>query len=86
MDEKTLTVTIEGAAAERLAELAALSGRSADWYVAFMIEEYAERERALILDLKAAIKSANEGNVVPHEEAIRRLRAAIDGARQAAAE
>jgi predicted transcriptional regulator len=81
-----LSVTIRGEAARRLAELADLSGRTPEWFANFMIEEHADEERALVLELKRAVASADAGNTVSHEEAMRSIREAIDGARRTAAE
>lgn len=86
MADEKLTLTLEGQAAEKLARLAAESGHPPAVYAALMIEDYFEREMAEIGALKAAVKSADEGNLVPHEEVVRRLRAAIDRASQDAAE
>lgn len=82
MEETKLTVTIEGEAAARLIELAELSGRSAEWFANFMIAEYADRELGIVRDLKAAIRSADEGNVVPHEEVMVMGRSIIERARR----
>ena len=86
MADEKLTLTLEGKAADKLAALAAESGHSPAVYAALMIEDYFEREMAEIGALKAAVKSADEGNLVPHDEVVRRLRAAIDRAGQDAAE
>ena len=86
MAKAKTTVTIEGKAAERLAELTAASGRSADFYIAYMIEEYAARELRLIGEIREAQASIDRGEGIPHEEARRRFRATIDRARRPAAE
>lgn len=80
----TKTVTIEGEAAEQLAELAALSGRSEDWFANFMICEYAEREKRIVRDLKEGLESARAGNVVSHEEVMAEIDALLENAGAAA--
>jgi len=86
MAKAKTTVTIEGKAAEKLAELTAASGRSADFYVAYMIEEYAARELKLIAEIREAQASIARGEGIPHDEARRRFRETIDRARRPAAE
>lgn len=78
MSETRRSVTIRGKAAAKLAELAELSGRTEEWFANFMIVEYAERELEIVRSLKAAIKSADEGNVVPHEEVMAEIDAMIE--------
>ena len=86
MAKAKTTVTIEGKAAEKLAELTAASGRSADFYVTYMIEEYAARELRIIGEMKAARERVANGEGIPHEEAMQRLKATINRARRPAAE
>ncbi|WP_224002127.1 hypothetical protein [Aureimonas sp. SA4125] len=86
MAKAKTTVTIEGRAAQKLAELAAASGRSEDFYAAYMIEEYAAREMQLIASIKEAQASIDRGEGIPHEEARRRFQATIDRAKRPAAE
>ena len=86
MAKAKTTVTIEGRAATKLAELAAASGRSESFYAAYIIEEYAARELHIIAQLKEARASIERGEGIPHEEARRRFRATIDRARRPAAE
>jgi predicted transcriptional regulator len=86
MAKAKTTVTIEGKAAEKLAELAAASGRSEAFYAAYIIEEYAARELHIIGEMKAAAARVANGEGIPHEEAVRRFRATIDRARRPAAE
>jgi predicted transcriptional regulator len=82
-----LTVTFEGEAAERLAELAAASGRTPDWFADFIIREYAGRELAIVRDINRGIAEAEAGQTVSHEEAMARLDATIaDAAHRDAAE
>lgn len=86
MGEAGRTVATEGGAAERLAELAALPGRSEDWYANFMIGEYAVREPEIVRALKAGLESALAGTLVPHDGARDRFRATTKRARRPAAE
>ncbi|WP_206453742.1 hypothetical protein [Aurantimonas marina] len=82
MANEKLTVTLEGKAASKLAALAAESGHSPAVYAALMIEDYFEREMAEIGALKAAVKSADAGNLVPHEEVVARGRAIIEASKR----
>lgn len=77
MAEPTLTVTFEGDAAERLTELAAASGRTAEWFADFMIREYAARELEIVAQINAGIADAEAGRTVSQEEAMARLDATI---------
>ena len=72
MAKAKTTVTIEGKAAERLAQLAAASGRSEAFYAADIIEEYAARELRLISEIKearaasaAAFRSPSQAPFIP---------------------
>lgn len=86
MAKAKTTVTIEGKAAEKLAALAAASGRSEAFYVAYIIEEYAARELHIIAEMQAASARVASGGGIPQEEAVRRFQATIDRARRPAAE
>jgi predicted transcriptional regulator len=80
MAKAKTTVTIEGKAAEKLSELTAASGRSADFYVAYMIEEYAARELRIIGEMKAARERVANGEGIPHEEVMAEIDAIIEAA------
>ena len=80
MAKAKITVTIEGKAAERLAELITASGRSADFYVAYMIEEYAARELRIIGEMKEALASIDRGEGIPHDEVMAEMDALIEAA------
>lgn len=67
MEDRKLTVTVEGEAAVKLLELAEASGRAPDFYVTFLIEEYAKREMRIIDQLKQGLESVRAGNTIPHE-------------------
>ena len=81
MAKAKTTVTIEGKAAEKLARLAAESGRSESFYVAYMIEEYATRELRIIGEMKAARERVANGEGIPHEEVMAEIDAIIEAAR-----
>ena len=80
MAKAKITVTIEGKPAERLAELTAASGRSADFYVAYMIEEYTARELRIIGEMKEALASIERGEGIPHDEVMAEMDALIEAA------
>ena len=80
----SLLEMLDEAARER--GLVVTVGRSADFYVAYMIEEYAARELRIIGEMKAARERVANGEGIPHEEAMQRLKATINRARRPAAE
>lgn len=77
MGKPTLTLTLEGEAAERLAALAEASGRTAEWYADFLIREYAGEELRIVRKIKEGIADAEAGETVSHEEAMAHLDATI---------
>lgn len=77
MAKAKTTVTIEGKAAEKLAELAAASGRSEAFYAAYIIEEYFAQEMQLITSIKEAQACIARGEGIPHERVVAEMDALI---------
>ena len=86
MAEGELTITLSGEAVHRLRRLAEESGHPPEVYLAVMLEDHFDDEMAEIAELKRIVERIDAGHTVPHEEATRRIRAAIDRAGQDAAE
>ena len=80
-----MTVTLEGRAAEMLADLCAASGHDPQTLFAVLIEDHFDEDMAEIRELKRRLARVDAGHFVTHEEAKRRIRAAMDGAGRDAA-
>ncbi|MCE7030260.1 hypothetical protein LZD57_19925 [Jiella sp. CBK1P-4] len=81
-----MTLTLSGAAADKLRRLSEASGHDPATYVGVMLEEHFAEDMAEIAELKRRIESADAGNVVSHDEARDQLRRAIAEAARDAAE
>lgn len=80
MSSTTMTVRLATEAKDKLARLAAHTNRSLSFLAGQAIADYAEREMAIVESIERGIEDAKAGRVVPHDEAMRRLHAAIDEA------
>ena len=71
----TLTVRLSPELKERLGELAERTRRTRSVLAGEAIADYVDRELAIIEGVQRGLEDVRAGRVVPHEEAMRRLRA-----------
>ena len=71
----TLTVRLSPELKERLGELAERTRRTRSVLAGEAIADYVDRELAIIEGAQRGLEDVRAGRVVPHEEAVRRLRA-----------
>lgn len=79
-DISTLTVRLSAELKERLGELAAKTRRPRSVLANEALADYVERELAAIEGVQRGLDDMRAGRVVPHEEAMRRIRRAIGAA------
>ena len=80
MTSTTMTVRLPTEAKDKLERLAGHTNRSLSFLAAQAIADYADRELSVVEGIERALADAAEGRVVPHDEAMRRIGAAIDRA------
>lgn len=78
MTSTTMTVRLPTEAKDKLERLAGHTNRSLSFLAAQAIADYAERELSVVEGIERALADAAAGRVVPHDEAMRRIRATID--------
>jgi len=72
----TLTVRMPASTKSKLAALAARTNRSKSYLVNDAIERYLERELEIVEGIEKGLADMKAGNVVHHDEAMARIRAA----------
>lgn len=77
---ETVTVRMPSETKARLEELARHTRRSKSFLAGEAIADYVERELAIVKAIERGLADVEAGRVVPHEEAIRRLRSTIERA------
>lgn len=75
---ETVTVRLAPETKARLEELAVETRRTKSFLAGEAIASYVERELAIVEGIKRGIADVKAGRVIPHEEAMRRLRATIE--------
>lgn len=83
MESTTLTVRIPPELKERLGELAERTHRTRSFLAGEAIAGYVERELDIIAGIERGVEDMKAGRVVPHDEAMARLRRTIRKARNA---
>jgi predicted transcriptional regulator len=81
MESTTLTVRLTPELKERLGELAARTRRTRSFLAGEAIAGYVERELDIIAGIERGVEDMKAGRVVPHDEAMARLRQTIRKAR-----
>ncbi len=76
----TLTIRVPGEVKEKLGRLAERTRRSRSFLAGEAIESYLERELAILEGIEQGRADIAADRAVPHEEAIARLRKAVDAA------
>lgn len=79
---ETVTVRIDSATKARLEELAQHTRRTKSFLAGEAIADYVERELAIVEGIKRGLADIEAGRVIPHKEAMRRIRATIDRAQK----
>jgi predicted transcriptional regulator len=83
MESTTLTVRIPPELKERLGELAERTRRTRSFLAGEAIAGYVEHELEIIAGIERGVEDMKAGRVVPHDEAMARLRQTIRKARNA---
>jgi predicted transcriptional regulator len=81
METTTLTVRLSAELKEKLDTLAEHTQRTKSFLAAEAIADYVARELAIIAGIERGLEDLRAGCLVPHEDAMRRIRATIDKAR-----
>jgi predicted transcriptional regulator len=76
----TITIRVTAEVKERLARLAHDTRRSRSFLAAEAVAGYVEREQAIIDGVKRGLADIAAGLLVPHDEAMTELSAAIEAA------
>ena len=80
MTSSTMTVRLPEATKERLGRLAERTRRSRSFLAGEAIADYVERELAIIEGIERGVADMEAGRVVPHDEAMERIRETIERA------
>lgn len=78
MSSTTMTVRLPTETKERLERLAGHTNRSLSFLAAQAIADYAERELSIVEGIERGLTDAARGKLVPHEDAMSRIGAAIE--------
>jgi predicted transcriptional regulator len=81
MESTTLTVRLTPELKERLGELAERTRRTRSFLAGEAIAGYVEHELEIIAGIERGVEDMKAGRVVPHDEAMARLRQTIRKAR-----
>ena len=81
MSSTTLTFRLSPELKDRLARLAARTRRTKSFLAGEAIAGYVDREHAITEGVERGLEDMREGRVVPHEEARRRIAAALEDAK-----
>ncbi len=79
-DSTTLTVRLKSQVKDRLALLSASTNRTSSFLAAEAIASYVDRELRIIAGIERGLADMRAGNLVPHDEAMDELDAAIEDA------
>lgn len=79
-DSATLTLRLPATLKERLGVLAEKTRRTRSFLAGEALADYVERELAIIEGIQQGLDDMRAGRVVPHEDAMRRIRQTIEKA------
>jgi predicted transcriptional regulator len=79
---ETVTVRLDSTTKSRLEELAQHTRRTKSFLAGEAIADYVERELKIVEGIKRGLADIEAGRTVPHDEAMRRIRATIDRAQK----
>jgi predicted transcriptional regulator len=77
MSSTTLTVRVSSDVKKRLDQLASRTQRTKSYLAAEAISGFVDRELAIIAGIRRGLDDMQAGRVVPHKQAMRRLRATV---------
>lgn len=80
MSSTSMTIRLSSDTQEKLARLAERTHRSVSSIAGQAIVDYAERELAIVEGIERGLSDLRNGDVVSHDEAMRRLHKAIGDA------
>lgn len=80
MPSTTLTVRLSPETKDRLATLSERTHRTRSFLAGEAIAEYVARELEIVAGIERGLDDARAGRVIPHDDAMRRLRATADRA------
>jgi predicted transcriptional regulator len=80
MSDVTVTVRMSKTLRDRLEVLSEETRRSKSFLGMEAIQHYVESEEEIILGIKRGLADVKAGRVVPHDKAMKRIRATIDKA------
>jgi predicted transcriptional regulator len=78
----TLTVRVAPKVKKQLDRLALSTKRTKSFLAGEAIADYVDRELEIVEGIKRGIEDMKAGRLIPHDEAMRRIRATIDRARK----
>ncbi len=73
----TITARIPAALAKKLEAYSKITKRTRSWLIEDILDKYVDNEIAIAKFVQEGIDSANRGESVPHEEAMRQIQAYI---------
>lgn len=76
----TITIRVEAETKQKLDRLAELTQRSRSWLAADALDRYLAEELEICEGIVEAMKDADAGNTIPHEEAMAIIEAAVERA------
>ena len=76
-DSTTMTVRLPSRVKRRLGRLATHTKRTKSYLAGEAIADFVERELAIVEGIKRGLEDMRAGRVIPHEVAMRRLRATV---------
>jgi predicted transcriptional regulator len=78
----TLTVRVAPKVKKQLDRLAVSTKRTKSFLAGEAIADYVNRELEIVEGIKRGLEDMKAGRLIPHDEAMRRVRATIDRARK----
>jgi predicted transcriptional regulator len=78
----TLTVRVAPKVKKQLDRLALSTKRTKSFLAGEAIADYVDRELEIVEGIKRGLEDMKAGRLIPHDEAMRRIRATIDRARK----
>ncbi len=83
MASSTLTIRVDAVTKEKLERLASDTRRSKSFLAGEAVSAYVKRELDIIEGIKRGLKDVEAGRVIPHDQAMTEVYAAIEAAENA---
>jgi predicted transcriptional regulator len=77
-DSTTMTIRLSTAVKEKLGRLSRGTRRSKSYLAAAAVSAYVDRELAIIEGIQRGLADVEAGRVIPHDESMNRIDAAIE--------